>query len=115
MGADPKFPRPEMRLADGLLARAGVARLHLVQTLRRIEAVIERLVAMGFLPIGFTAHAVDVPTVYVEVPEDRVIDALEGRFGVCGKFRRTGSTLWLSIDGVRVEWQIDVEPMPEAA
>lgn len=103
------------QMAGQLLRRAQVAVLHQVQVLRRLEACLQKIAGFGFVPVSFTAYALEAPTITIEAPEDALIDALESRYSVCGKFQRDGSTLWLSIDGIRVQWTIERESLPEAA
>jgi len=111
------FSRREAEAAT-LLPRAELAVQHQLVTLRRIEQVMLTLGRIGMAPLSFSAEALDVPVVTVAPPADEVIDALENRYSLSGRFRRDGTTLWLSIDGVRVQWTIEIEPqggMPRAA
>lgn len=100
------------RTAAQLLRRSSVAALHQIQQLQRLERCLQQVSGFGFVALGFTAYPMEAPCITIEPPEDALIDALEGRFGVCGKFARDGSTLWLSVDGIRVQWTIDREDAP---
>lgn len=97
------------RMAGQLLARATVAAMHQIQQLQRLERVLQTVSRCGFVATSFTAYAMEAPTITIETPADALLDALESRYSLCGKFQREGSTLWLVIDGVRVEWHIERE------
>lgn len=93
------------RLAGQMLARAGVAALHQIKQLQRLNRVIHLLSQVGFVPLSFAALALEAPTITIEQPADALLDALEHQHSICGRYRREGATLWLSIDGVRVQWR----------
>jgi hypothetical protein len=98
-----------------LVARSMAALGYQRQVMRRLDEVMRMICGMGFMPLGFSAHAFNAPTIFVAPPTDAVIDALVGRWNVCGKFQRDHGALWLAIEGVRVQWDIEVEPMRRAA
>lgn len=82
----------------------------------KVLEAIDQLCRQGFVPLGFTAHVAEPPTVLVEVPAPGLVDR---RRDLCAGAVRGVNHVWFMQDGIRVAWhfQLPTDPtdFPEAA
>lgn len=87
-----------------------VAAQHVYQLKRISElmSVMAELAEQRFVLLGFEAPFMGNPTVFVEPPPDELLDAMNPRQAIGGKFQGEGesASLWFWRRGVRVKWLV---------